>query len=118
MALRSGLPIFYNSGFSFGFGTVVPELVAILLVVGIAVVLYWTFRSFWYTHQVLAGIFFGAVLANLLDRFVHGAVVDWLPIPLTNMHNNLADILIVGVLGYKILLDLRINHLPKESDET
>jgi len=34
-------------------------------------------------------------LSNLIDRIVWGGVRDWLPIPLTPLHNNLADWLIV-----------------------
>lgn len=34
-------------------------------------------------------------ISNLIDRLTWGGVRDWLPIPMTSLHNNLADWLIV-----------------------
>jgi len=60
----------------------------------------------------------GGAAGNLLDRFMHGGVVDWLEIMLGSWSwssLNLADIMIVvGVLGYLFTLPKR-NRLPLEA---
>lgn len=39
-------------------------------------------------------------ISNLIDRLIWTGVRDWLPIPLTSLHNNLADwLIVVGCLG-------------------
>jgi lipoprotein signal peptidase len=39
-------------------------------------------------------------LSNIIDRFVWGGVQDWLPLPMTDLTNNLADWMIgIGILG-------------------
>ena len=106
-ALHSQLSIFYNPGISFGFGEQLSVLLMSALVLAIAALLFVALKQFWFSHPALAGLFFGAVISNIIDRGVHVAVVDWIPIPFTSVHNNLADIFIVGVLGYRLLTDLQ-----------
>lgn len=100
------LPIIFNTGISFGFGDEMGSYVAILLVVLLTILLAWGLRDYWQNHLALAGIFFGAVFSNLLDRILYGAVLDWLALPVLNLRNNLADIAVVGVLLLKVAPDL------------
>lgn len=105
-----GVPIIFNTGISFGLGSEASRVVSIFLVISIAGAVFFGLKNYWQKNLVLAGIFFGAVFSNLLDRVLHGAVVDWLIIPVVNLQNNLADIMIVGILLFKVLPDLMIKR--------
>ena len=55
-------------------------------------------------ERVLAGCIFGGAIGNVLDRIVHGAVVDFLNVSCCGIVNrysfNFADVgIFVGVLG-------------------
>lgn len=94
-----GLPITYNAGISFSFfNESHPKLVTF----GLALCIYLLFISFqkeWRTYPVAAGLFFGGAIANLFDRVFFNAVRDWMPIPFTQIQNNIADwALFLGVL--------------------
>lgn len=101
-----GLPIIFNAGISFGFCDEMGSYVAILLVVLLTALLTRGLLDYWQNHLIIAGIFFGAVFSNLLDRILYGAVLDWLALPILNLRNNLADIAMIGVLLLKVAPDL------------
>jgi lipoprotein signal peptidase len=80
-----------NPGISFGFLDALPAFIWALLLIGVQVILLWALRSFWKTFPALTGLFFGGAFSNVLDRILLGGVRDWLPIPFTQIKNNLAD---------------------------
>lgn len=90
----------YNMGLSFGIGSGI--WIYLLLLVGLFLVIF-LFKKFvlpvWFKDLFLAGM-----VSNLIDRFAHGGkVVDWLPIPLIDYKNNLADWYLAGAVGFFIL---------------
>jgi lipoprotein signal peptidase len=91
LATLWGLSIGYNQGVSFGFmASGQSKLLTLLL----AIIIYFLFLSFkqgWMKNQLASGLFFGGAVSNLFDRLFFDAVRDWLPIPFSQMQNNLAD---------------------------
>lgn len=82
-----------NQGFSLAFGSYLPSYLVIALSGGVIGWLWFQRRHITqYPHLVtvlcLAGV------SNLIDRGVYGGVVDYIPVPGINIHNNLADWLI------------------------
>lgn len=100
------LPVIYNRGISFGLAESSGSLLTIGLVAFTSLALVIGLRQYWFEHQILAGIFFGAVVSNLVDRLIYGAVIDWLAVPFLNLHNNLADIIVVSILVFRVAPDL------------
>jgi lipoprotein signal peptidase len=95
-----------NAGFSFGLGKNLDMYSATIIVILVALAIAWGLRSYWQKHPLWAGIFFGAVISNLIDRLIYGSVVDWLKIPGLDLRNNLADIAVVAVMLFKVAPDL------------
>ncbi len=103
------LVLAYNRGVSFGLfssdwslGPYVLAGIALLIAIGV---------YFWVRHQhrvlplVAAGMIIGGAFGNLIDRLVHGAVVDFLDFHLSGYHwpaFNVADSGIV--IGVALLL--------------
>lgn len=57
-------------------------------------------RDWWSRFPTVSGWWWGGVSSNLIDRLVFGGVRDWLPIPFTQLNNNLADYAIsIGLVG-------------------
>ena len=107
-----GLNIQYNSGISFG---ILSQLDTKLLTVLLCILIYFlfvSFRAIWSKNESATGLFFGGAVANLFDRFNFGAVRDWLPIPFTQIQNNVADWAIFAgivllIFNYKRVIDSR-----------
>lgn len=97
LALNQQSPILLNHGVSFGW-LLLPTmwqigLIGVLLV--FLTLLGWH-QPRWQLTAILAGGW-----SNWFDRVTTGAVIDWLPIPGTNITNNLADYWItIGVLSF------------------
>lgn len=99
MAAGVNYAVTLNPGISFGWLSVIPTGILTLLLMGLLVSVWWVTRSDWATHPLAMGLFIGGSASNLVDRVWLGGVRDWLPMPLTNLHNNLADYAItVGLL--------------------
>ena len=82
------LPVTLNRGVSFG--VLEGSYLSYVLLFGFLLFLFltkhWRERS-----SFVYGLFVGAVISNLWDRFLYGGVRDFLPIPFTGIKNNLAD---------------------------
>lgn len=100
----------FNSGISFGWFAINQVLLSIILVTIVVAVLAIGSRSRWIVQPYLAGVFLGGVLSNLLDRLIWGGVRDWLPIPVVNLRNNLADWSIVIVLSILVGRELGLTN--------
>ena len=95
-----------NHGISFGVGERVPNLVVVVVLLLVLVGVMGELRTFWQRYPVLGGAFLGAVAGNVMDRLFLGGVRDWLPIPLTMLHNNLADWVICVVLVFVVTSEI------------
>ena len=105
-----GLPFFnlvlvWNRGVSFGMfgGGAVPAWAFVLLAAAIVgLLLFWLRRAELRWSAVAIGLVIGGAVGNVIDRLVHGAVVDFLDFHLAGYHwpaFNLADSAItVGVI--------------------
>lgn len=99
----------WNKGINFGLFSTNYELARwALIIFSGAICLFlaiYTFKSLSKTRErVLAGCIFGGAIGNVLDRMVHGAVVDFLNVSCCGIVNkysfNFADIgIFVGVFG-------------------
>lgn len=98
-----------NPGISLGWFEWVSATQMVLVVLLVSLILGVGLRDYWQNHPSVSGLLFGAVASNIVDRVLFGAVVDWLNLPLLNLHNNLADILVVGILFFKVIPDLIFN---------
>jgi lipoprotein signal peptidase len=88
-----------NTGISFAWFEQVPAPVVTLAIVLIAVVIAIKGKEVWMRHQIVAAIFWGGVVSNLIDRILLGGVTDWLAVPFVPFKNNLADVAIgMGIL--------------------
>lgn len=83
--------ITYNSGVSFSMmAKNDPKFITFMLGL-IIYFLFHRFRKFWKKDELASGLFFGGAVANIFDRLFFDAVRDWINIPFTQIHNNLAD---------------------------
>ncbi len=116
IAELSGVVILINSGISFGWlagiSRVHTQSLIIVLTLSILVVLMIGLRQIWERHPLLAGIFFGSGVSNLLDRCRYSGVRDFLVVPGTSIHNNLADYLIFLSLITLVLVQWREFYAP------
>ncbi len=99
------LVLAYNRGVSFGlfssdspYGPYVLAGIALVIALG---VLYWARSQRQFLPILAAGMIVGGAFGNLIDRLVHGAVVDFLDFHLQGYHwpaFNLADCgIVIGV---------------------
>ncbi|MCY4304623.1 MAG: signal peptidase II [Aestuariivita sp.] len=109
-----------NRGINFGIFGNAPDairwvLVAFALLIIIAV-LYWVYQ---YRHHLVmtisAGVLIGGAVGNLLDRVIHGFVIDFLNMSCCGINNpyvfNIADIFVVfGAIGL-IYFESRVRHI-------
>lgn len=96
-----------NRGVSFGWLQHLSPGLLNLGLIGLVIFLAANYRRSWQAHPWWSGVFWGGVVANLLDRVLLGGVVDWLSLPFLKFQNNLADCAIVlGLLGL-VLQQLR-----------
>jgi lipoprotein signal peptidase len=89
-----------NAGISFGLGQSLNQGVIMGITVGVLLAAALSFKLTWEKHPVIAGLFFGGGVSNLIDRVLVGAVRDWIPVPFLEVHNNLAD----WAIGVAVLL--------------
>ncbi len=80
-----------NSGISFGWLDQLPQVVLVVLLIGVFSCLVFFLAKNQELSAVAAGLITGGGLSNVIDRLAFGGVRDWLPIPLTSLQNNLAD---------------------------
>ncbi|MDQ3008114.1 MAG: signal peptidase II [bacterium] len=83
--------VVYNPGLSFGVGQESSRIVlTVILIVGVGVA--WkVLKQERQSAPIVAGLFFGGAVSNILDRVLQGAVIDWIPLFLLPLKNNLAD---------------------------
>ena len=100
-----------NQGLAFGLR--LPSTLLLLLIMVLILVVgwgWWRIARVTCNGQILTKkqslqlIGYSMILAggisNLIDRLIWGGVRDWLPIPWTPLHNNLADwMIVIGCLG-------------------
>lgn len=87
--------VILNTGISFGL--VADSPLISFISIGVLLVLLW-----WWKQQpsISLALIWAGGLSNLLDRWQWQGVIDWLPIPFTSLHNNIADIAIFVGLGW------------------
>lgn len=95
-----------NLGVSFGFLQNVPVVLVLLITMLMAGVGLFLLKkkqrpAWWW------GTFVGAVLSNMLDRVLHGGVIDWMHIPVINVQNNGADWFIFFCLFWLFIKEYR-----------
>lgn len=91
-----------NGGISFGLLENVPSYVLSLSLLIMIFVSWVVYRRAWQKEPLAAGFFLGGAVSNLIDRILWSGVRDWLPLPGTNLHNNLADYAIL--IGLALLI--------------
>ncbi len=105
-----------NTGISLGvFDSFSSEMLTILL----ALVLLGTaffLRKEWQRYPVCATFFFAGSLSNLIDRVLYEGVIDWLPIPLVSVYNNLADWYIFIAILSLLIVSLKPTKHAKHPD--
>lgn len=94
-----GFTMHFNTGVSLSAFSQFPSEVMVAVTLTILCILWYTYAKVWKEKPVFSGIFFGAGLSNIFDRAWYGAVRDWLPVPGTNITNNVADWLLFGVVA-------------------
>lgn len=104
-----GFQVSMNEGVAFSLP--VTGIVSIVLSMGLVVLLCWYYvrlkRKSW-LHDVVFGLIIGGALGNLIDRFLHGAVVDFIKISIWPTFN-VADMAIVVGFFLLILFSFRYN---------
>jgi lipoprotein signal peptidase len=100
-----------NPGVSFGLLFQVPYqiLSSVILVILLAGVVLW--QKYLSRTKWAAVWFFAGGISNVVDRFLVGAVRDWLSVPLLGNKNNLADWFIF--IGIMVVV---VSFLQKESN--
>ena len=89
LAQSGGVHVEINRGISFGLlnnFSLIVVLSIFLLILMVA-----GYHSIGRRFPIGWGMLIGSAASNLLDRIVFGGVRDWLPVPLFNLSNNLAD---------------------------
>lgn len=110
------LVLTWNEGVSFGLfgGGAVPPLALSLLSILIVVFLIGWLRKAQQTWTRLAiGSVIGGAIGNVIDRFIHGAVVDFLDVHVAGYHwpaFNVADSAIVVGVGMLLLESLFVRR--------
>lgn len=87
----SSMQLSCNMGISFGIlGQLSSWSLTVLLISLLGVFIY-ILRELIAQYPVSLGLFLGGGVSNIIDRVMLGCVRDWLPIPFTQILNNLAD---------------------------
>lgn len=106
------LEIVVNQGISFGWLSQLPVGLINFGLLLIALFLAFILKKEWQRHHIISGLFWAGVISNLIDRFLLGGITDWLPIPFTEIKNNLADIMMsLALLGLLIKEFKKNGHL-------
>jgi signal peptidase II len=98
------LVLTWNQGVSFGIfggGAVPPLVLSLLSVLIVAFLVGWLRKAQQIWSKIAIGSVIGGAIGNVIDRFVHGAVVDFLDVHVGDYHwpaFNVADsAIVVGV---------------------
>ncbi len=97
-----------NPGISFGLIENLSQWLPIGIVFFLLVFIFLGWQS-WRKNFFALSLLLGGSLANLIDRMINGAITDWIPIPLTNLYNNVAD----WAIFFSLLIFL--NHLNQSN---
>lgn len=97
--------ILINHGVSFNYGEHLPPFALQIVLLTVLVVVMLIARDFWQRYPWIAGIFFGAAVSNVVDRWFFGGVRDWISLPFVTVKNNIADIIIFSVIVYVFFLE-------------
>lgn len=103
-----------NPGISFGLFSGIPPIAMNIVVLVFLGGMYWWWRCYWQERPIVAGLFFGGAVSNILDRIIAGGVQDWLPIPGTSVHNNLADWAIFVGLVWAGIVEFKVAQHKKQ----
>ena len=111
---------------SFGLFADRGDMVKWILIVGALLISLWIIWWMWrdkpgFWVQASAGLVVGGAIGNVIDRFVYGAVADFLNMSCCGWENpwsfNVADIAIfVGALGLILLTSDAPKEIPQEKD--
>lgn len=100
-----GRALVYNKGVAFSMFSFLDEYLKYLQIALLAIVLFWALWSdFFSKHYAPLGILLGAGVSNIIDRFIHGGVVDyiywhyWFDFAIFNAADVLIDISVVWIL--------------------
>lgn len=99
--------VIFNPGVSFGLLVDQGRGVQLIVIGLTMVVLAWICKDDWHRVHIPFTAVIGASVSNLLDRFRLGGVVDFLPVPVLNVSNNLADWIIFGGLLWIMVVQWR-----------
>lgn len=89
------LTLYYirNTGAAFNMFETNGPVLAVLILVAVAVIVYLYLRIFntgALLHKLIFGLIIGGAVGNLLDRFTHGSVVDFIWFQIPQIHFNFA----------------------------
>lgn len=105
------LLLVYNQGVAFSMFAFLGDwlkILQILLLIGILIYL-WRHQELIQSHSIPIGIIFGAGFSNVLDRFIHGGVVDYIfwhykfEFAIFNFADMMIDLGVVSIL-YQVFL--------------
>lgn len=126
-AFRAGWEMFLNLGISFGLLDSMPRWLFVALIT----VVFLLGLHLWRVHLPKAGwsatFFWSGAVSNMFDRLLFGGVRDWLPLPVFNNYNNLADwwiaVGVVLVVLHVVRTDLvratrQASHQQKKRNQT
>lgn len=108
--------VIFNDGFSFNLASSYSAYLLGLLTVIVLIGIFFLFHSIWKINLTVFGLLAGAALSNVFDRVFFTGVQDFLPIPFTQLKNNLADWVIFLCLvwvGWKVMGSNREERLDK-----
>ena len=111
------LVLVYNRGVSFGLfaGDAPWWILANIGLAMSAVLLVWMWREQGRLQVLALGLLIGGALANVLDRFRHGAVIDFLDFHVAGYHwpaFNLADVAVVSGASILVAATLLVQGGP------
>ncbi len=98
--------IYLNSGISLGIFEKFSWQILSAIVVFFLVAVLFLLRDLVAKRPFIMGVLFGSAVSNVIDRLLHGAVVDWLSVPFVGLHNNIADWGITIALMWLVLTEL------------
>lgn len=98
----------YNTGAAFGLMGGSPELLlwleAAANVIVLCVLIFAKMRTW---TRVGLSMMLGGAISNLCERIFLGHVIDWIPVPFTNLQFNLADVCIsLGALIVFVMMNI------------
>ena len=110
------LVLTWNQGISFGLfggGAVPPLVLSLLSILIVGFLVGWLRKAQLQFTRIAIGFVIGGAIGNVIDRFVHGAVVDFLDVHIGEYHwpaFNVADSAIVIGVGMLLLESLFVRR--------